>query len=148
MVQLNFGSKWILEANQIPRKIRIISAPEKYIDIIWCCSNSISIFKYQESNIKISRSYRPPSYSSNVWGEVRVGYSSPFGKWIVYRNSKKDYELDFRLAEKYGSSIEFAIRNNFDESETVTSSEALEITKCKSFVWVVFICVMFTAKSI
>ena len=86
-------------------------------------------FKYQESNIKISRSYRPPSYSSNVWGEVRVGYSSPFGKWIVYRNSKKDYELDFRLAEKYGSSIEFAIRNNFDESETVTSSEALEITK-------------------
>ena len=49
-------------------------------------------FKYKKSNTRINPGIQCPTYSSNVWGQIGVGYSSPFGKWIAYRNSKKDYE--------------------------------------------------------
>ena len=73
---------------------------------------------------------RPDYYKIGVFRSRNLRpYSVPKGKWISYDNkSKIRFELDFTSIDKYGSSVEFVIKNNFDDTKKIISSDIFEVT--------------------
>ncbi|MDB2315001.1 hypothetical protein N9V42_05380, partial [Flavobacteriaceae bacterium] len=74
--------------------------------------------------------------SDDIWGQVGVGFYSPFGVWSVYDlDGNKIYQLNFNLIEKFGKKCGIVIKENLETQRNKVSSEVLYITGFYRNLW-------------